>query len=468
MAKASALQSLQVEASCSICLDYLNDPVTIDCGHNFCRTCILRSWEELEERFPCPVCRRQFPLRIFRTNRQLGNVAEIARKLSPKRSKRIRHEEAVCEKHQQTLSLFCEKEREVVCLVCCISCEHRDHRVSSVDQAAACHKNKLRAYLGPLKRQVEDLRHFMACEQRKPSELREKVENRRQKLHSEFEKLHQFLDEEHQAVLRRLEDEEKEIQQKLSENVAMLSDHGVTLQKLIGEIQERCQRPAVEALRGIKHIISKCETAKIPAAVSLELKKDTCSFPLQHFALKKMIKKFKVDITLDPATAHPNLVLSEDRKSVRFVETKQDLPDIPERFTFYPFVLGSEGFSSGRHYWEVEVGDKTQWALGACKDSVPRNGNIQVSPEDGYWRLRWNKDEYTALTTTPISLLQKAKPKRIGIFLDYDLGELSFYNLNDRSHIFTFSETFKEKIRPFFYPGIHSSPLIIRPVTDWE
>ncbi|XP_044537619.1 E3 ubiquitin-protein ligase TRIM39-like [Gracilinanus agilis] len=468
MAKASALESLQVEASCAICLDYLKDPVTIDCGHNFCRTCILRSWEELEEHFPCPVCRRRFPLRIFRTNRQLGNVAEIVRKLNPKCSKRRRSEEAVCEKHQQALSLFCEKEREVVCLMCCISCEHRDHRVGPVDQAAASHKKKLRAYLGPLQRQVEDLRHFLAGEQRKPGLLREKVENRRQKLQSEIEKLHCLLDEEHQAVLRRLEDEEKDILQKLSENVAMLLDHDTMLHKLICEIQERCQRPSVEALRGIKHIVSKCESAKIPAAVSLELKEDTSSFPLQHFALKKMIKKFKVDITLDPATAHPNLVLSDDRKSVKFVEKKQDLPDVPERFTFYPFVLGSEGFLSGRYYWEVEVGDKTEWTLGVCYDSVTRKGKINLSPADGYWRLRWDKNGYTAHTRTPNILLLKIKPKRIGVFLDYDLGEVSFYNVNDRSHIYTFADTFTDKLRPFFYPGVHSLPLILRPVTDWE
>ncbi|EMP28900.1 Tripartite motif-containing protein 39 [Chelonia mydas] len=321
MATAQALESLQVEASCSICLDYLSDPVTIDCGHNFCRGCISRCWEELEGHFPCPVCRRRFHLRCFRTNRQLGNVAEIARQLRAKRSQRHRRprpdaSRVLCHKHQQVLSLFCEKDQEAVCLACRISCHHRDHAVGPLDRAALAHKKKLRAYLGPLKRQVEDARKFLSSEQKKPAELREKVESRRQKIASEFERLHQFLQEEQQAVLRRLEDEEKEVLQRLSENAAKLADHSTSLSKLITEIEERCQQPAIDLLKGIKSTLNRCENIKIPKAISIELKKDSCSFPLQHFALKKMIKKFKADVTLDPKTAHPNLILSEDRKSV--------------------------------------------------------------------------------------------------------------------------------------------------------
>lgn len=181
------------------------------------------------------------------------------------------------------------------------------------------------------------------------------------------------------------------------------------------------------------------------------------------------------DVTLDPETAHPNLVLSEDRKSVKFVETRlRDLPDTPQRFTFYPCVLATEGFTSGRHYWEVEVGDKTHWAVGVCRDSVSRKGELTPLPETGYWRVRlWNGDKYAA-TTTPFTPLHiKVKPKRVGIFLDYEAGTLSFYNVTDRSHIYTFTDTFTEKLWPLFYPGIragrkNAAPLTIRPPTDWE
>ena len=157
------------------------------------------------------------------------------------------------------------------------------------------------------------------------------------------------------------------------------------------------------------------------------------------------------------------------------METRlRDLPDTPRRFTFYPCVLATEGFTSGRHYWEVEVGDKTHWAVGVCRDSVSRKGELTPLPETGYWRVRlWNGDKYAA-TTTPFTPLHiKVKPKRVGIFLDYEAGTLSFYNVTDRSHIYTFTDTFTEKLWPLFYPGIragrkNAAPLTIRPPTDWE
>ncbi|KFP66502.1 E3 ubiquitin-protein ligase TRIM39, partial [Cariama cristata] len=158
------------------------------------------------------------------------------------------------------------------------------------------------------------------------------------------------------------------------------------------------------------------------------------------------------EVTLDPDTAHPNLVLSEDRKSVRFVEVRpRDLPDTPRRFTIYPCVLAAQGFTSGRHYWEVEVGDKTHWALGVCKDSVSRKGELTPLPETGYWRVRlWNGDKYAATTTPFTPLTVRVKPKRVGVFVDYEAGKVAFYNVTDRSHIYTFTDTFTEKIWPLF------------------
>ncbi|NXU59915.1 TRI39 ligase, partial [Turnix velox] len=150
----------------------------------------------------------------------------------------------------------------------------------------------------------------------------------------------------------------------------------------------------------------------------------------------------------------PNLLLSADLKSVRFVPSSPQHPPpppTPHRFTLYPCVLGAQGFTSGRHYWEVEVGDKTHWALGVCKDSVPRQGGEAGAPlpHSGYWRLRlWNGDKYAVTTSpfTPLSL--RVKPRRVGVFLDYDAGKVSFYNVTDRSHIYTFSDTFTGVIRP--------------------
>ncbi|XP_075769784.1 butyrophilin subfamily 1 member A1-like [Pelodiscus sinensis] len=176
-----------------------------------------------------------------------------------------------------------------------------------------------------------------------------------------------------------------------------------------------------------------------------------------------------VDVTLDPDTAHPELVLSEDGKSVRHGDTRQDLPDTPERFDMCPCVLGAEGFTGGRRYWEVEVGDKTGWTLGVCRESVRRKGQVALIPEDGYWTMWLRDGEYKACTWPLTPLPVNVRPSRVGVFLDYEAGEVSFYNVTDRCHLFTFTSTFSGTLRPYFSPylntwGISAVPLTICPV----
>ncbi|XP_066578027.1 zinc-binding protein A33-like [Amia ocellicauda] len=177
-----------------------------------------------------------------------------------------------------------------------------------------------------------------------------------------------------------------------------------------------------------------------------------------------------VDVTLDPNTAHPSLILSEDGKQVRHGNKRQALPDNPERFDSAVNVLGKEGFSSGRHYWEVEVGEKPKWDLGVARESVIRKGRITVSPKNGYWTV-WlrNGNEYKAATHPYVPLLLSLKPQKVGVFVDYEGGQVSFYNVEARSHIYTFTDTFTEKLYPYFNPGLNgdgknAAPLIISPV----
>ncbi|KAM9119972.1 butyrophilin subfamily 1 member A1-like isoform 13-T14 [Pangshura tecta] len=180
-------------------------------------------------------------------------------------------------------------------------------------------------------------------------------------------------------------------------------------------------------------------------------------------------RQYAVDVTLDPDTANPWLVLSEDRKHVRDGDTRQDLPDNPERFDPCPCVLGAEGFAGGRRYWEVEVGDKTRWELGVCRESVSRKGEVRLSPEDGYWAVWLWDGGYKAGTSPPTPLPVSVRPGRVGIFLDYEAGEVSFYNVTDGSHLFTLTGTFSGTLRPYFCPGLNTggtnaAPLKICPV----
>uniref|UniRef100_A0A452IDC8 Butyrophilin subfamily 1 member A1 n=1 Tax=Gopherus agassizii TaxID=38772 RepID=A0A452IDC8_9SAUR len=179
-----------------------------------------------------------------------------------------------------------------------------------------------------------------------------------------------------------------------------------------------------------------------------------------------------VNVTLDPATAQPNLILSEDRKSVRHGDERQDLPDNPGRFEPYVIVLGAEEFMGGRHYWEVEVGKKPEWTLGVCRESVSRKGSINVTSENGYFVVCLRDGEKYWARTSPLTPLPvRVRPSRVGIFLDCEGGEISFYNVTDRSHLFTFADTFSEMLRPYFSPclnegGKNADPLIICPVPE--
>nr|XP_004670559.2 erythroid membrane-associated protein isoform X2 [Jaculus jaculus] len=203
-----------------------------------------------------------------------------------------------------------------------------------------------------------------------------------------------------------------------------------------------------------------------------------------HKALKKLRSELKlkraaansgwrrarlhfVAVTLDPDTAHPKLILSEDRRCVRLGDRKRPVPDNPERFDFVVSVLGSEYFTAGCHYWEVYVGEKTKWILGVCSDSVSRKGKVTASPANGHWLVRQSRgNEFEALTSPQTSFRLKEPPKCVGVFLDYEAGVISFYNVTDKSHMYTFTHSFSSPLRPFFEPCLHdggknTAPLII-------
>ncbi|MBN3275095.1 BT1A1 protein, partial [Polyodon spathula] len=161
-----------------------------------------------------------------------------------------------------------------------------------------------------------------------------------------------------------------------------------------------------------------------------------------------------VDVTLDPDTAHPWVNLSVEGKRMRRRETRQDVPNTPVRFDDRLCVLGKEGFTSGRHYWQVQVGENTRWALGVSRESAPRKGGFSMTPQQGYWTVeRVSGDEFIALTDPKTPLPRSLKPQKLGVYLDYEEEQLSFYNVETRSHIFTFTdiENPNEKLYPFFW-----------------
>uniref|UniRef100_A0A673IPM1 B30.2/SPRY domain-containing protein n=1 Tax=Sinocyclocheilus rhinocerous TaxID=307959 RepID=A0A673IPM1_9TELE len=178
-----------------------------------------------------------------------------------------------------------------------------------------------------------------------------------------------------------------------------------------------------------------------------------------------------LDVTLDPDTAHPYLILSDDEKQVSDGDIKQDVPENPKRFDYVVCVLAKQEFSSGRFYYEVQVKGKTEWSLGVVRESINRVGNLIYTPVNGYWAvILRNENQYTACDNPSLSLSLKVKPEIVGVFVDYEEGLVSFYDVGSSSHIYSFTDqTFTDKLYPYFSPGLNhggknSKPLIISPV----
>ncbi|XP_051756292.1 zinc finger protein RFP-like [Ctenopharyngodon idella] len=198
---------------------------------------------------------------------------------------------------------------------------------------------------------------------------------------------------------------------------------------------------------------------------------ETLDEKISQTVLRRM-QQYEVDVTLDPDTANPYLILSNDGKEVSHGDIKQNLPDNPERFDYIACVLGTEGFSSGRFYFEVQVKENTDWTLGVARESINRKGKITVSPQNGYWTVALRKmNEYWACAGPYVSLSLRVKPQKVGVFVDYEEGLVSFYDVESRSHIYSYTgQSFTEKLYLYFClyskgdKGQNSPPIIISPV----
>lgn len=446
-----------------MCLDFLQEPISVDCGHSFCLRCISELCEKSDSAqgvYACPQCRGPFRPSSFRPNRQLASLVDTVRQLGLG----IGHAGSrQCSRHGEDLSHFCEEDQAMVCWVCDTSPEHRSHRTEPLQEAASRYQRMLQVALELVKKEMEEALTQEANVGKKTIIWKEKVEMQRQRFRLEFEKHRGFLAQEEQLQLRRLEEEERATLQRLRDSRNRLAQQNKALKELAEELEEMSQRPAVALLEGARGVLTRSEamTRLEPEAVPMELK-TVCRIP----GMREMLRKFQVDVKLDPATAHPSLLLTTDLRSVQDAEVWRDVPSNPERFDTWPCILGLQGFSSGRHYWEVIVGERAEWGLGVCQDSVLRKGETTPSPENGVWAM-WllRGSEYMVLSSPSVPVFQDERPRRIGIFLDYEAGQISFYNVTNGSYIYTFNHLFSGVLRPYFFV-CDTTPLILPPMTE--
>ncbi|XP_030282098.1 E3 ubiquitin-protein ligase TRIM39-like [Sparus aurata] len=530
---------------CSICLDVFTDPVTIPCGHNFCKTCITEHWDK-NDKCQCPNCQEVFNTKPelwvstfiskmaaqFRqsaqqktssssSEQQVSKPGEVpcdvctGTKLKALKSCLVclasycethlephltmsglkRHqlidpvenlEGRMCTKHDKLLELFCKTDQMCVCMLCTVL-DHKTHDVVPLKEEYEGKKAELgktdaeiqqmiqkrRLKIEDMKRSVElskkDADREIAAGVQVFSALKESVERSQAELIDTIKEKQRETEKQAEGFIKELEQEISELEKRSSEveQLSQSEDHLHLLQSS----PSLNTAPPTKDWTGVSVRPPSYEGTVVRAVNQLE---ETLSKQMKKAELKR-VQQYAVDVTLDPDTAHPNLILSDDGKHVHDSDIKKNLPDKPERFNLCVNVLAKQKFSSGRFYYEVQVKGKTGWDLGVARESINRKGNISPTPQNGYWMICLrNKNEYSARADPPVRLFLKSQPEKVGVFVDYEEGLVSFYDVDAAALIYSFTGCcFTKNVYPLFGPelnagGKNSAPLIISPVNHTE
>ncbi|XP_030200576.1 E3 ubiquitin-protein ligase TRIM39 [Gadus morhua] len=529
--------------SCSICLDVFSSPVTTPCGHNFCRTCITKFWDE-QVKYKCPVCNQIFDTKPdpqvntllselaaqFRTTVRVKEqpcvepaevpcdvctgtqlkamkscleclISYCQTHLEPHQRVTVlkkhrlvepmdRLEDRMCKKHDRLLELFCLTEQVCVCLLCTVT-DHKSHPVVPLKEE---YEVKM-AQLGKIEAEVPQM---IQERKQKIKEVKDRVELSNKDADREIAIGGQVFTALIGCVEKCRDEFNQTVQEKLKSTEKQAEDLIKELEQEIEDLTNRCSEVTqLSHTKDLLHFLQTFRSLKDPPPTrdwttvevrppsyvgtlrrSLDQLEETLNMEMKKRdddAELKRVQQYEVDVTLDPDTANGWLILSEDGKQVHDGGVGKRLPDNPKRFTNYKCVLTRQSFSSGRFYFEVQVKDKTIWLLGVVRESIDRKRGTTWTPETGYWTLYYYKDGLVFRDNPDVRLPLRAGLQKVGVFVDYDEGVVSFYDVEARVHLYSATGcTFSEPLYPILYPGPrdyggnNSAPLIISPVNQTD
>ncbi|XP_037397058.1 tripartite motif-containing protein 35-like isoform X1 [Pygocentrus nattereri] len=452
------------ELSCPVCCDIFRDPVVLSCSHSVCKTCLQQFWETKGSR-ECPVCRRRSSKSEPPISLTLKNLCESFLESRSQRSSA--GSQGLCVLHNEKLKLFCLDDQQPVCLVCQTSKKHRNHKFCPVDEAVTEFKDKLKSALKPLQKNLTVLEEAKRDYDQTAAHIKMQAQHTERQIKEEFEKLHQFLRDEEAARIAALKEEEEQKSQMMRRMIEEINGEISALSDTIRNIEKEMEAEDVLFLQNFKSTEKQAQlTPKDPEKTSgalINVGKHLSNLKFRVWENMQEVLQY-TPVTLDPNTAHPDLHLSDDLTAVENTKQSSSLPDNPERFDKYGSVLGSEGFNSGIHCWDVQVGDSDHWSLGVITESGTRKGD---SFWGSVWRLGYNKSNNTMWIICPgqsrHSFTPKETPQRVRVQLDWDRGKVTFTDLLTNTHLHTITHTFTQRVLPYFWNrSVH--PLRILPV----
>uniref|UniRef100_A0AAR2LRZ7 Uncharacterized protein n=1 Tax=Pygocentrus nattereri TaxID=42514 RepID=A0AAR2LRZ7_PYGNA len=449
------------ELSCPVCCDIFRDPVVLSCSHSVCKTCLQKFWETKESR-ECPVCRTRSSKDPPPCNLVLKNLCEFFLESRSQRSSA--GSEGLCVLHNEKLKLFCLDDQQPVCLVCQTSKKHRNHKFCPVDEVVTEFKDKLKSALEPLQKNLRVLEEAKRDYDQTAAHIKTQAQHTERQIKEEFEKLHQFLRDEEAARIAALKEEEKQKSQMMRRKIEEMNGEISALSDTIRNIEKEMEAEDVLFLQS--SVLRAQLTPKDPEKTSgalINVGKHLSNLKFRVWENMQEVLQY-TPVTLDPNTAHPHLHLSDDLTAVENTNQRSSLPDNPERFDEYESVLGSEGFNSGIHCWDVQVGDSENWLLGVITESGTRK---RKSFSGSVWSLDYDKSNNEILILcsgqSVHSFTPKEKPQRVRVQLDWDRGKVTFTDLLTNTHLHTITHTFTQRVLPLFCnASVH--PLRILPV----
>ncbi|CAL8240529.1 unnamed protein product [Gadus morhua 'NCC'] len=372
----------------------------------------------------------------------------------------------MCKKHDRLLELFCKTEQVCVCQ----SCTEGDHRSHPVVPLKEEYEVKM-AQLGKIEAEVQrmiqerqnNIQEIKDAVKRSKADADREIADGVKVLTALMRCIEKWQDDLNQMVKERLKSTEKQAEdliKELEQEIEDLTNRGSEVEQLS---HTKDHLHFLQAFRSLKDPPPTRDQTTVevrpPSYVgtlrrSLDELEETLNMELKKLpdvVELKRVQQYEVDVTLDPDTAHPTLILSEDGKQVHDGLVAKKLPDNPKTFTYYTCVLTRQSFSSGRFYFEVQVKDKTEWYLGVVRESINRKSFTTLTPETGYWILNYTKDGLVFKGNPDVRLPLRAELQKVGVFVDYDEGLVSFYDVEARVHLYSATGcTFREHLYPFF------------------